>query len=69
MIIFDRFLCCISLKTFGKFIGWTGTMISIMIAYAAFLIASARKSAGENGSKDMIFGRNLTEDGKHNYFV
>lgn len=47
MIIFDRFLCCISLKTFGKFFGWAGTVICVFLAYAIFLVLSGRKTAGD----------------------
>lgn len=63
MIIFDRFLCCIKLKSFGKFFGWIGTTFSILLAYATFLVASGRKAAGENTSNHMIIGRDWkTED-------
>lgn len=42
MIIFDRFLCCINLKSFGKFIGWTGAMTLLLFAYGAGLVLSAK---------------------------
>lgn len=66
MIIFDRFLCCIKLKLFGKLFGWIGTCFSIMSAYAIFLIACGRKSAGENVSKPkhMIYGNDLSAEGE-----
>ena len=54
MMIFDRFLCCVKLKLFGKIIGWTGTMISLMSAYATFLVAGGRKSAGQNASNEVL---------------
>jgi ABC-type Na+ efflux pump permease subunit len=45
MIIFDRFLCCINLKSFGKCVGWAGMMICVFVAYAIFLVLTGRKSA------------------------
>jgi hypothetical protein len=62
MIIFDRFLFCINLKTFGKFFGWVGTMTAIMIAYAMFLVASA-KSANVNAIKERYFGKDFSTEG------
>ncbi|KAG5669902.1 hypothetical protein PVAND_000192 [Polypedilum vanderplanki] len=60
MIIFDRFLCCIKLKTFGKFFGWIGAVFSIMTAYALFLVASGRKTTGQNVSDHMFYGKDLS---------
>lgn len=44
MIILDRFLCCISLKTFGKFVGWVGTMLCALAAYAVFLVVASKSA-------------------------
>lgn len=65
MIIFDRFLCCVKLKLFGKAIGWTGLMISLMCAYATFLVAGGRKSAGKNASNEVF--KNLFNAEGENY--
>jgi hypothetical protein len=64
MIIFDRFLCCIKLKTFGKFFGWIGTVFSVLAAYALFLVMSGRKSAGSNVTNHMLYGKNLSAEGE-----
>ncbi|KAL7026315.1 hypothetical protein ACKWTF_013848 [Chironomus riparius] len=66
MIIFDRFLCCVKLKLFGKVIGWTGLMISLMIAYATFLVAGGRKSAGQNAPNEVL--RHLFNDEDFYYY-
>lgn len=42
MIIFDRFLCCIRLKSLGKFVGWTGTMLCVLVAYTVLLVIASR---------------------------
>ena len=55
MIIFDRFLCCISLKTFGKFFGWAGTVICVFLAYAIFLVLSGRKTAGDKNDGNSLY--------------
>lgn len=55
MIIFDRFLCCISLKTFGKFFGWAGTVICVFLAYAVFLVLSGRKTTGDKKDGNSLF--------------
>jgi hypothetical protein len=62
MIIFDRFLCCISLKTFGKTIGWIGLMTSLCVAYAIFLVISA-KATSVYDVKQRYFGSQITTDG------
>ncbi|CRL07457.1 CLUMA_CG020426, isoform A [Clunio marinus] len=65
MIIFDRFLCCISLKTFGKFVGWVGSMGAIMMAYAMFLIYSV-KPENLRGFKDYhIKSSSITTEDVH----
>lgn len=68
MIIFDRFLCCIGLKFFGKFIGWIGTMTTVMIAYAIFLVSGAKKptfdSLIERMAIEQKFGVKINADGK-----
>lgn len=50
MIIFDRFLCCIKLKSFGKFVGWTGLVISVFLAYAIFLVLTGKKTTSANSN-------------------
>lgn len=62
MIIFDRFLCCISIKTFGKFFGWIGMMASLVLGYAIFLIASAKRS-NLYAVKDRFFPGKIKDDG------
>lgn len=64
MIFFDRFLGCISLKSFGKFIGWVGMMIYIFTAYAIFLVVSA-KSAGVEALRRKYFGTEMETSGIH----
>lgn len=65
MIIFDRFLCCVSLKLFGKAIGWIGTVASTMIAYALFLVVSA-KTRSVMKFKEHYFGENVKSEGEVN---
>lgn len=66
MIVCDRFLCCISLKTVGKFIGWIGTMVSFMLAYAFFLILTA-KPVNMIALNERYFGGKMTYEGE--FFV
>lgn len=63
MIVFDRFLCCISLKTFGKFIGWIGTMASFMMIYALFLVLTA-KSVNLLSLNERYFSGKMTNEGE-----
>ena len=67
MIIFDRFLCCVKLQFFGKIVGWTGTMLSLMTAYAIFLIASGRELAGQNASTEFL--KDLLKDKSKNFGI
>jgi hypothetical protein len=62
MFIFDRFLCCISLKLFGKAVGWIGTVVSFMTAYALFLVVSA-KSRTVFTFKEKYFGDHVNQKG------
>lgn len=63
MIIFDRFLCCISLKFFGKFLGWIGTMLSLGVAYAFFLIRSAKSA-----NQARFVGEKISDESRQNDF-
>lgn len=63
MIIFDRFLCCISLKFFGKFLGWIGTMLSLGIAYAFLLIRSAKSA-----NQVRFFGEKISDESRKKWF-
>lgn len=62
MIVFDRFLCCISLKSFGKFIGWLGAMTSLMMVYAVFLVLTA-KSVNLLAINQRYFAGETTNEG------
>lgn len=52
-----------NLKTFGKILGWLGTMVSFMLGYALFLIGSA-KTANTSDFRDEYFGRKVSEKGE-----
>jgi len=64
MIIFHHFLHCISLKSFGKLIGWFGAMAAVLAIYAVFLVLTAktvdllalneRYFGGERSSQDVF---------------
>lgn len=70
MIIFDRFLCCINLKTFGKFIGWVGATSSVLIAFLASLVVVVKAlKSGDLMATTRDYSENLWKDFQPNLWV